>query len=99
LPDLFLGPDEWLSLLVKGNTLLHTADLGHHQAVFTRHPEVNFVSDTDPELMVETRKRFYDMIATDRLGFLGYHFPFPGIGHLARASVGYVYIPASQDTV
>lgn len=82
-----------------GRTLLNTADLGHHQAVFTRHPEVNFVSDMDPGMMVATRKRFYDMIATDRLGFLSYHFPFPGIGHLARAGDGFAYVPASLDTV
>ncbi|WP_202304995.1 MBL fold metallo-hydrolase [Mesorhizobium sp. L-8-10] len=82
-----------------GRTLLNTADLGHHQAVFTRHPEVNFVADADPAMMVATRKRLYDIIATDRLGFLSYHFPFPGIGHLARAGSSYIYIPASLDTV
>ncbi|MGX5805493.1 MBL fold metallo-hydrolase [Bradyrhizobium sp. Arg314] len=82
-----------------GKTLLNAADLGHHHAVFTKHPEVNFVSDMDPALMVQTRKRFYDMIAADRLGFMGYHFPFPGIGHLARAEVGYAYVPASLDTI
>ncbi len=82
-----------------GRTLLNTADLGHHQAVFTRHPEVNFVADMDPAMMVATRRRLYDMIATDRLGFLSYHFPFPGIGHLAKAGGAYAYIPASLDTV
>lgn len=82
-----------------GKVLLAAADLGHHQAVFTRHPEVNFVADMDPAMMVATRKRLYDMIATDRLGFLSYHFPFPGIGHLAKAGSGFTYIPASLDTV
>ena len=82
-----------------GHTLLNTADLGHHQAIFTRHPEVNFVADMDAAMMVSTRRRYYDMIATDRLGFLSYHFPFPGIGHLARTGTAYAYIPASLDTV
>jgi glyoxylase-like metal-dependent hydrolase (beta-lactamase superfamily II) len=82
-----------------GHTMLNAADLGHHQAIFPRHPEVNFVADTDAAMMVATRRRYYDMIATDRLGFLSYHFPFPGIGHLARTGTAYTYIPASLDTV
>lgn len=82
-----------------GRTLLNAADLGHHHAIFPRHPEVNFVADADPAMMVAMRRRLYDMIATDRLGFLAYHFPFPGIGHLSRVADAYAWVPASLDTV
>lgn len=80
-------------------TLINAADLGHHHAIFTRHPQVKCRFDADAEMMVATRKRLFDMIATDRLAFLGYHFPFPGVGHLARFGSGYTYVPASMDTV
>jgi glyoxylase-like metal-dependent hydrolase (beta-lactamase superfamily II) len=82
-----------------GKTLLNAADLAHHYAIFTRHPEVNFVSDQNPQMMAATRMRMFDMIATDRLSFVGYHFPFPGYGHLAKAQQGFEYIPASLDTI
>jgi len=49
--------------------------------------------------MAETRKTLFDWLATDRLKFVGYHFPFPGAGHLVKAAQGYDFIPASLDTI
>jgi glyoxylase-like metal-dependent hydrolase (beta-lactamase superfamily II) len=79
--------------------LIYAADLAHHAAVFTRHPEANFNADMDPQQMAETRKTLFDWLATDRLKFVGYHFPFPGAGHLVKAAQGYNFIPASLDTI
>ena len=79
-------------------SLLNAGDLAHHYALFTRHPEVNFQSDMDPPMMAETRKKMFDMIATDRLAMVGYHFPFPGAGHLRKAALGYDFIATSLDT-
>lgn len=82
-----------------GDRLLAGGDLAHHMALFTRHPEAGFVSDLDPEMMVKTRTRFFDMIAADRLKFLCYHFPFPGAGHLRKAAQGFDFVPAQLDTI
>jgi glyoxylase-like metal-dependent hydrolase (beta-lactamase superfamily II) len=87
-------------IINSGNSaLIYAADLAHHAAIFTRHPEVNFNSDMDPQQMAETRKTLFDWLATDRLKFVGYHFPFPGAGHLVKAVQGYDFIPASLDTI
>ena len=84
----------------SGNqALVYAADLAHHAAVFTRHPEARFYADMDPDQMVETRRALFDWLAADRLKFVGYHFPFPGAGHLIKAGTGYDFIPASLDTI
>lgn len=80
-------------------TVIFAGDLAHHHAVFARYPDVQFAFDTDAAQMVETRKRYFDMLATDRSKFLAYHFPFPGLGNLAKASEGYRWIPAALDTI
>jgi hypothetical protein len=33
------------------------------------------------------------MVTRDRLMIAGAHLPFPGIGHVAKASTGYAYVP------
>ena len=50
--------------------------------------------DTDGPMAAETRKKLLDQAATDRIAVVGYHFPFPGVGHVARAGAVYRYIPA-----
>lgn len=80
-----------------GRTLIQAADLAHHFAVFTRHPDAYFLSDMDPGLMARSRRRMLDMLATDRLPFAGYHFPFPGLGHIVRDRDAFAYVPAVLD--
>ncbi len=65
------------------------------QAFFNfAHPEWVSSRDDIPELTVETRRRLLDRCATDRIAVLGYHFPFPGVGHVKRTADAYEFIPA-----
>jgi hypothetical protein len=48
---------------------------------------------------VATRRRVYDMAATDKLLVSGYHFPFPGLGYIEKAGGGYRLIPAAWNPV
>ncbi len=58
------------------------------------HPDWHWNTDLDKDQAVETRKRLLDMAATDRLLVHGYHFAFPGVGHIARTGQGgYRFIP------
>jgi hypothetical protein len=34
-----------------------------------------------------------DMVATDRLLIAGTYIGFPGVGHVAKASSGYAFVP------
>ena len=44
-----------------------------------------------------TRKKVFDMIATDKLAFIGYHMPFPAAGFVEKAGDGYRFVPVSYQ--
>ena len=50
--------------------------------------------DADGEQTVKTRQALLDMATTDRVALLGYHFPFPGVGHVMRDGEAYRFVPS-----
>jgi glyoxylase-like metal-dependent hydrolase (beta-lactamase superfamily II) len=73
-----------IALLVTSGkeALLNAADTAHHHVLMFAHPEWTSAFDVDPQLGAKTRRRILDMAAAEKLRFLGYHLPFPGIGHV-----------------
>ena len=55
-------------------------------------PEVGLGFDIDGEQAIATRRRIFDMVATDRLAVAGMHLDFPCFGHVAKAAEGYAFI-------
>jgi hypothetical protein len=53
--------------------------------------------DDDKDKAVASRKRILDMLATDKLPFVSFHFPFPGIGYVEKAAGGYRWVPHSYQ--
>ena len=47
--------------------------------------------------MSNTRRRVFDMVATDRLAITGMHLHFPGFAHLVRHGSGYQLIPEAWE--
>lgn len=84
-----------LSLVIAdgGDTLIHTTDVVHHAVTALAHPEWQPVFDQDPDRAVRTRLALLDRLATDRTLALVYHFPFPGLGHVARWRDGFDWEP------
>lgn len=80
-------------------TLVFTGDISHHQVLLLRRPRLEFAYDTDPAQAASSRVRMLDMLAADRLAFLSYHFPFPGLGHVSRAGDGYAWHPEPMKTL
>jgi glyoxylase-like metal-dependent hydrolase (beta-lactamase superfamily II) len=81
-------------LVHSGNEqLLLTADLAYH-------PVVNVDNswrpgpDRDKDTALASRRRIFDMAATDRVPVLGFHYPFPGFGHMLKTDTGYAWVPA-----
>jgi glyoxylase-like metal-dependent hydrolase (beta-lactamase superfamily II) len=72
----------------QGKSLLYWGDCAHHQVASLAHPEWYCVFDIDKQKGVETRRRIYDMAATERLPVVGYHMPFPSIGYVERSGPG-----------
>lgn len=78
--------------------LLIWSDTTNHPALFVRNPGWHVQFDMDPDRAEGTRRRMLDMAASDRLRVAGYHFPFPAVGHIAKASGGeYRFVPAMWD--
>jgi glyoxylase-like metal-dependent hydrolase (beta-lactamase superfamily II) len=80
-------------------SLVYTADITHHQILLTEKPRTEFAYDTDPKQAVQSRLKVFDMVASQKLPMLAYHFPWPGYGHLAKQGDGFRYYPEPMEFV
>ncbi|HEX6612134.1 MAG TPA: MBL fold metallo-hydrolase [Hyphomicrobiaceae bacterium] len=82
-----------------GQQLLIWGDMVHIPEVQIPRPEVTIDFDSDPQAAAASRRRIFDMVASDRLLVTGMHLHFPGFGHLTREGSGYRFHPqAWQQT-
>ncbi len=82
-----------------GKTLYNVGDVAHHFVLATEQPRLEFMFDTDAKQAVASRLRVFDMLAQSRTPFITYHFPWPGIGHVARNGDAYRYFPMPLSMV
>lgn len=81
-----------------GKRMLFWGDCAHHQVASLARPDWHCVFDVDNEKGAATRKRIFDMVATDRIPVSGYHMPFPSIGYVERQdTAGYRWLPHSYQ--
>jgi len=83
------------ALLVHSGSdqLLLTADLAYHPVVNVNRPW-RPGPDRDQETAAASRQRIFDRAAAERMLVLGFHYPFPGLGHILRTDGGYAWVPA-----
>jgi glyoxylase-like metal-dependent hydrolase (beta-lactamase superfamily II) len=87
-------------LIASGvRTLCFAADTAHHHVVPLEQPRLAFAYDTDGNLGAESRIRVLDMLVSQRIPSITYHFPWPGIGHIGKSGSGYRYFPTPMQTV
>lgn len=67
-----------------GQAIYFWGDCAHHQVASLARPDWHCVFDNDKEQGAATRKRVYDMLATERIAVIGYHMPFPSVGYIER---------------
>jgi glyoxylase-like metal-dependent hydrolase (beta-lactamase superfamily II) len=83
-----------------GQRLLIWGDMVHIPEVQIPRPEVTIDFDSDPQAAAASRRRIFDMVASERLLVTGMHLHFPGFGYLARRGEGYQFVPeAWQQTL
>lgn len=80
-----------------GQRLAITADTANHYVWSLQKPDWEVRFDADKPAAAATRKSVFGMIAADRIPFIGYHMPFPGIGFVEAKEDGFRYVPASYQ--
>lgn len=88
-----------LNFLIEsgGKAIYFWGDCAHHQVASLAQPDWHCVFDIDKEQGAATRKRVYDMLATERLPIIGYHMPFPSVGYVERQGSSYRWLPHSYQ--
>jgi glyoxylase-like metal-dependent hydrolase (beta-lactamase superfamily II) len=81
-------------LTSEGKSFCNIGDVAHHHVISVERPRLAFGFDTDGKQGVASRLKLFDMLAADRIPFVGYHFLWPGIGHVGKQGDGFRYFPA-----
>ena len=71
------------------------SDVTNIPAFFLDHPDWHVMYDHDPVLAQATRHKFYDMASAEKATVVGYHFPFPCVGHVEKSGKSYRLIPTA----
>ena len=73
-------------------------DCANRPEVFLRNPDWHFAFDVDGPMASATRKRLFGRAADERARVVGYHFPFPSNGYVARQGEGFRFVPADWSS-
>ena len=80
-----------------GQRLMITADTANHYVWSLQRPDWEVRFDADKDAAAATRRAVFGQIAADRIPFIGYHMPFPGLGYVETAGDGFRYVPESYQ--
>jgi glyoxylase-like metal-dependent hydrolase (beta-lactamase superfamily II) len=80
-----------------GKQILVQSDVSNIPSLFLQHPDWHSSFDNDGALAQQTRHKVYDMAAADKLTVVGYHFPYPCVGHVEKDGTGYRLVPVAWD--
>jgi glyoxylase-like metal-dependent hydrolase (beta-lactamase superfamily II) len=83
----------------QASSIVYIADLGHQPVLQMENPRVEFARDTDPKQGVSSRLRMFDKVSSEKNPIIAYHFPWPGIGHVAKSGDHYRYVAIEMRTV
>jgi len=89
-------PGHMAFVVASGSSkILVQSDVTNIPALFLRNPEWQVTFDNDPVLAIATRRKVYDMAAVEKMTVVGYHFPFPCVGHVEKDGAGYRLVPTA----
>lgn len=80
-----------------GKQLLIASDFANHYVWSLAYPDWEVRFDMDKSAAAATRRRLLNMLAGDRVPFIGYHMPFPGVGYVETRGDGFHYTAASYQ--
>ncbi len=81
----------------NGQRLALTVDAANHYVWSLQKPDWEVRFDMDKAAAAATRRALFGMLAADRVPFVGYHMPFPGVGYVEAMGDGFRYVPSSYQ--
>jgi glyoxylase-like metal-dependent hydrolase (beta-lactamase superfamily II) len=81
----------------NGKRAMLLCDTVAHYVASLQHPEWNFAMDDDPAKAVVARKRVIGQVADEKIAAIGFHMPFPSVGHIDRFKDGFKWVPAGYQ--
>lgn len=82
-----------------GKSVLIAADFANHYVWSLGYPDWEVRFDMDKAAAAATRRKLLDMLAADKMPFIGYHMPFPAVGYVETRDDGFRYVPSSYQLV
>jgi glyoxylase-like metal-dependent hydrolase (beta-lactamase superfamily II) len=80
-----------------GKQIMLIADLANHPVWSLARPDWEVRFDMDKAAAAATRRRVLGMLAADRVPMIGYHMPFPAMGHVETRDDGFHYVPMAYQ--
>ncbi len=77
--------------------LYHMMDLAHHFALMFPHPDWTVGFDVNSRQAAATRREIFPRLAAEGVRVVGYHLPFPGLGHIQASGNAFRWVPALWD--
>ncbi len=81
----------------EGTQLYLGADFANHYVWSLGFPDWEVKFDMDKPAAAAMRRKILDMLAADKIAFVGYHMPWPGVGYVETKDDGYAYVPHSYQ--
>jgi glyoxylase-like metal-dependent hydrolase (beta-lactamase superfamily II) len=81
----------------NGQQIALLADTANHFVWSLAYPDWEVKFDADKAAAAATRRNLLGMLAADKVPFIGYHMPFPGMGFVETRGGGFHYVPASYQ--
>ena len=85
-----------VSVLLRSGAeqLLIGSDILTQSVISFAAPDWRWGPDMDHDKSAAARRRILDQLATDRVRLLGYHLPWPGLGHVERKDQAFRFVAA-----
>ena len=80
--------------LAGGDGMIVTGDTIPHTTVYFAKPDWKFAFDTDHAMAAASRKALLDQSATAKKKLIGFHWTYPGIGHVEKKDGAYLFVPS-----
>jgi glyoxylase-like metal-dependent hydrolase (beta-lactamase superfamily II) len=84
-----------MAYLFSGGWCL-SGDVAFHDPLSYAFPEAESAFDTDPVEAVATRRSLLARLADEKPAVIGYHHPWPGLGHVERVGGTFRFVATAQ---